>query len=96
MPIPPVLATFHTCLSTSRDQLKDLVKSDAGNLDLPTANLLPPFADNGKSYTATQCGEADARAPLKQYTASQGPNCDQDRNLNSKSTYSHDNVIFTD
>ncbi|RXH94896.1 hypothetical protein DVH24_024580 [Malus domestica] len=96
MPIPPVLATFHTCLSTSRDQLKDLVKSDAGNLDLPTANLLPPFTDNGKSYTATQCGEADARAPLKQYTASQGPNCDQDRNLNSKSTYSHDNVIFTD
>ncbi|KAM1141884.1 hypothetical protein ACFX2I_041798 [Malus domestica] len=40
MPIPPVLATFHTCLSTSRDQLKDLVKSDAGNLDLPTANLV--------------------------------------------------------
>ncbi|CAN6705518.1 unnamed protein product [Malus baccata var. baccata] len=96
MPIPPVLATFHTCLSTSRDQLKDLVKSDAGNLDLPTANLLPPFTDNGKSYTATQCGEADAHAPLKQYAASQGPNCDQDRNLNSKSTYSHDNVIFTD
>ncbi|KAF5731066.1 embryo yellow protein [Tripterygium wilfordii] len=41
MPIPPVLATFHTCLSTPRDQLKDLVKSDMGNqLDLPTANLV--------------------------------------------------------
>ncbi|KAI4332743.1 hypothetical protein L6164_017626 [Bauhinia variegata] len=37
MPIPPVLATFQTCLSTSRDQLKELVKSDAGNqLDLQT------------------------------------------------------------
>ncbi|EXC36303.1 hypothetical protein L484_001268 [Morus notabilis] len=41
MPIPPVLATFHTCLSTSRDELKELVKSDSGNqLDLPTANLV--------------------------------------------------------
>ncbi|PQQ04351.1 conserved oligomeric Golgi complex subunit 7 [Prunus yedoensis var. nudiflora] len=41
MPIPPVLATFHTCLSTPRDQLKDLLKSDSGNqLDLPTANLV--------------------------------------------------------
>ncbi|KAK9291846.1 hypothetical protein L1049_019796 [Liquidambar formosana] len=41
MPIPPILATFHTCLSTPRDQLKDLVKSDSGNqLDLPTANLV--------------------------------------------------------
>ena len=40
MPIPAVLATFHTCLSTPRDQLKDLVKSDAGNLDLPTAHLV--------------------------------------------------------
>ncbi|KAF2315772.1 hypothetical protein GH714_040341 [Hevea brasiliensis] len=41
MPIPPILATFHTCLSTPRDQLKHLVKSDAGNqLDLPTANLV--------------------------------------------------------
>ncbi|EEF51555.1 conserved hypothetical protein [Ricinus communis] len=41
MPIPPILATFHTCLSTPRDQLKYLVKSDAGNqLDLPTANLV--------------------------------------------------------
>ncbi|KAF4364898.1 hypothetical protein F8388_020612 [Cannabis sativa] len=42
MPIPPVLATFHTCLSTARDELKQLVKSDLGNhqLDLPTANLV--------------------------------------------------------
>lgn len=41
MPIPPVLATFHTCLSTPRDQLKDLVKSDSENrLDFPTANLV--------------------------------------------------------
>ncbi|KAG6402688.1 hypothetical protein SASPL_134892 [Salvia splendens] len=41
MPTPPVLATFQTCFSTPRDQLKDLVKSDSGNqLDLPTANLV--------------------------------------------------------
>ncbi|KAJ6933369.1 embryo yellow protein [Populus alba x Populus x berolinensis] len=41
MPIPPILATFHTCLSTPRDQLKQLVKSDSGNqLDLSTANLV--------------------------------------------------------
>ncbi|XP_028762015.1 conserved oligomeric Golgi complex subunit 7 [Neltuma alba] len=41
MPIPPVLATFQTCLSTSRDQLKELLKTDSGNpLDLPTANLI--------------------------------------------------------
>lgn len=40
MPIPPVLATFHTCLSTPRDQLKDLVKSDSDRLDFPTANLV--------------------------------------------------------
>ncbi|KAH9678405.1 Conserved oligomeric Golgi complex subunit 7 [Citrus sinensis] len=41
VPIPPALATFHTCLSTPRDQLKDLLKSDSGNqLDLPTANLV--------------------------------------------------------
>lgn len=41
MPIPPVLSTFHTCLSTPRDQLKDFIKSDSGNqLDLPTANLI--------------------------------------------------------
>eukprot|EP00268_Persea_americana_P061451 TRINITY_DN7768_c0_g1_i1.p1 TRINITY_DN7768_c0_g1~~TRINITY_DN7768_c0_g1_i1.p1 ORF type:complete len:841 (+),score=175.88 TRINITY_DN7768_c0_g1_i1:285-2807(+) len=41
MPIPSTMATFHTCLSTSRDQLRDLVKSDGGNqLDLPIANLV--------------------------------------------------------
>ncbi|XP_052186877.1 conserved oligomeric Golgi complex subunit 7 [Diospyros lotus] len=41
MSIPPVLATFHACLSTPRDQLKDLIKSDSGiQLDLPTANLV--------------------------------------------------------
>lgn len=41
MPIPPILSTFHTCLSTPRDQLKDLVKSDSGDqFDLPTANLV--------------------------------------------------------
>ncbi|XP_042000505.1 conserved oligomeric Golgi complex subunit 7-like [Salvia splendens] len=41
MPTPPVLATFHTCFSTPRDQLKDVVKSDSGNqLGLPTANLV--------------------------------------------------------
>ncbi|KAL8554270.1 hypothetical protein ACS0TY_002459 [Phlomoides rotata] len=41
MPIPPVLATFHSCFSTPTDELKDLVKSDSGNqLDLPTANLV--------------------------------------------------------
>ncbi|KAF8412995.1 hypothetical protein HHK36_000967 [Tetracentron sinense] len=41
MPIPPILATFHTCLSTHRDRLRDLVKSESGNqLDLPTAHLV--------------------------------------------------------
>ncbi|KAJ6415386.1 hypothetical protein OIU84_004225 [Salix udensis] len=41
MPVPPILTTFHTCLSTPRDQLKQLVKSDSGNqLDLSTANLV--------------------------------------------------------
>ncbi|KAI9160043.1 hypothetical protein LWI28_004534 [Acer negundo] len=41
VPIPPALATFHTCLSTPRDQLKEVLKSDSGNqLDLPTANLV--------------------------------------------------------
>lgn len=40
-PIPSVLSTFHACLSTGRDELKEFVKSDAGNhLDLPTANLV--------------------------------------------------------
>uniref|UniRef100_A0A2P2KE02 Conserved oligomeric Golgi complex subunit 7 n=1 Tax=Rhizophora mucronata TaxID=61149 RepID=A0A2P2KE02_RHIMU len=37
----PVLATFLTCFSTPRDQLKDLLTSDSGNqLDLPTATLV--------------------------------------------------------
>ncbi|XP_020519649.1 conserved oligomeric Golgi complex subunit 7 isoform X2 [Amborella trichopoda] len=41
MPVAPFLSTFHTCLLTQRDQLRDLVKSDGGNqLDLPTARLL--------------------------------------------------------
>ncbi|XP_027353668.1 conserved oligomeric Golgi complex subunit 7 isoform X2 [Abrus precatorius] len=41
MPIPPVLATFQSCLSTPRNQLKDLLKIDSANqLDLPTANLV--------------------------------------------------------
>ncbi|XP_030532928.1 conserved oligomeric Golgi complex subunit 7 isoform X2 [Rhodamnia argentea] len=41
MPVPAVLATFLTCFSTPRDQLKDLLKSDSANqLDLPTANLV--------------------------------------------------------
>ncbi|XP_060189876.1 conserved oligomeric Golgi complex subunit 7 [Lycium barbarum] len=41
MPIPTVLATFQTCFSTPKDQLKDLIKSDSGNqLDVPTANLV--------------------------------------------------------
>lgn len=41
MPIPPALATFHTCLSIAREQLHDLVKSDGGSqLDLPIAHLV--------------------------------------------------------
>ncbi|KAK8934338.1 hypothetical protein KSP39_PZI014828 [Platanthera zijinensis] len=42
MPIPPFLSTFHACVSTSRDALPALLKSDAGNhqLDLPTAQLV--------------------------------------------------------
>lgn len=41
MPIPPVLATFHTCFSAPTNELKDLVKSDSGGqLDLATANLV--------------------------------------------------------
>ncbi|XP_023753269.1 conserved oligomeric Golgi complex subunit 7 [Lactuca sativa] len=40
MPIPPILATFHTCLSTPRDQLKDVMKNDLESLDVPTANLV--------------------------------------------------------
>ncbi|KAL1222229.1 Conserved oligomeric Golgi complex subunit 7 [Cardamine amara subsp. amara] len=41
MPIPPILATFQTCLATPRDELKDVMKSEAGSeLDFPTANLV--------------------------------------------------------
>ena len=41
MPIPPFLATFHICVSNSREQLLQLIKSDGGNqLDLPTAHLV--------------------------------------------------------
>ncbi|XP_073271985.1 conserved oligomeric Golgi complex subunit 7 [Primulina huaijiensis] len=41
MPIPPVLATFHTCFSAPTNELKDLMKSDSGGqLDLATANLV--------------------------------------------------------
>ncbi|GAB2227797.1 hypothetical protein Droror1_Dr00009624 [Drosera rotundifolia] len=40
MPIPPALSTFQTCLSTPRDQLRDLLNSDGNELDLPTANLV--------------------------------------------------------
>ncbi|XP_057952618.1 conserved oligomeric Golgi complex subunit 7 [Malania oleifera] len=41
VPIPPILSTFHACLSTPRDQLKSLVKSDSGSqLDISTANLV--------------------------------------------------------
>ncbi|XP_021769234.1 conserved oligomeric Golgi complex subunit 7-like [Chenopodium quinoa] len=41
VPIPPTLATFQTCLSIPKDQLKDLIKSDSSTqLDLPTANLI--------------------------------------------------------
>ncbi|XP_058205143.1 conserved oligomeric Golgi complex subunit 7 [Rhododendron vialii] len=41
MPIPPILATFQTCLSTPREQLKDLLTTDSGNqIDVPTANLV--------------------------------------------------------
>ncbi|KAK7263977.1 hypothetical protein RJT34_31577 [Clitoria ternatea] len=41
MPIPRVLATFQSCLSTPKNQLKDRLKTDPGNqLDLPTANLV--------------------------------------------------------
>ncbi|KAJ4953366.1 hypothetical protein NE237_030198 [Protea cynaroides] len=41
MPIPQFLSTYHSCLSTPRDQLRDLLKSDAANqLDFPTAQLV--------------------------------------------------------
>ncbi|TKW23238.1 hypothetical protein SEVIR_4G279700v4 [Setaria viridis] len=41
MPIPPFLSTFHACVSTPRDQVRGLIKSDGGSqLDLPTAHLV--------------------------------------------------------
>ncbi|KAL9249752.1 Conserved oligomeric Golgi complex subunit 7-like protein [Drosera capensis] len=40
MPIPPALSNFQTCLSTPRDQLRDLVRSGGNELDLPSANLV--------------------------------------------------------
>lgn len=40
MPIPPILATYYTCLSTPKDQLRDIVKDPDNQLDLPTANLV--------------------------------------------------------
>ncbi|KAM0889953.1 hypothetical protein ACQ4PT_027356 [Festuca glaucescens] len=41
MPIPPFLSTFHACISTPRDQVHGLIKSDGGSqLDLPTAHLV--------------------------------------------------------
>ncbi|CAN6177178.1 unnamed protein product [Urochloa humidicola] len=41
MPIPPFLSTFHACVSTPRDQVRGLVKSDGGSqLDFPTAHLV--------------------------------------------------------
>ncbi|XP_062178459.1 conserved oligomeric Golgi complex subunit 7-like [Phragmites australis] len=41
MPIPPFLSTFHACVSTPRDQVRRLIKSDGGSqLDLPTAHLV--------------------------------------------------------
>ncbi|KAJ1260319.1 hypothetical protein BS78_10G223100 [Paspalum vaginatum] len=41
MPIPPFLSTFHICVSTPRDQVRNLIKSDGGGqLDLPTAHLV--------------------------------------------------------
>ncbi|KAJ4956216.1 hypothetical protein NE237_012999 [Protea cynaroides] len=41
MPIPQFLSTYHTCLSTPREKLRDLLRSDAANhLDLATAQLV--------------------------------------------------------
>ncbi|KAL9226723.1 hypothetical protein vseg_002501 [Gypsophila vaccaria] len=41
VPIPVVLSTFQACLSSPRDQLKDLIRSESmSELDLPTANLV--------------------------------------------------------
>ncbi|KAG1359311.1 putative conserved oligomeric Golgi complex subunit 7 [Cocos nucifera] len=45
MPIPPFWTTFHTCLSTPRDQIHDLLESNRGNhLDLPTIHSCAKFA----------------------------------------------------
>jgi conserved oligomeric Golgi complex subunit 7 len=41
MLIPPFLSTFHACVSSPRDQVRGMIKSDGGNqLDLPTAHLV--------------------------------------------------------
>ncbi|KAL4557165.1 hypothetical protein LXL04_035337 [Taraxacum kok-saghyz] len=40
MPIPPILGTFYTCLSTPREELKDVMKNDLESLHMPTANLV--------------------------------------------------------
>lgn len=41
MPIPLFLSTFHACVSTQRDQVRGMIKSDGGSqLDLPTAHLV--------------------------------------------------------
>jgi conserved oligomeric Golgi complex subunit 7 len=41
MLIPPFLSTFHACVSTPRDQVRGMIKSDGGSkLDLPTAHLV--------------------------------------------------------
>ncbi|KAK3131052.1 hypothetical protein QOZ80_6BG0501400 [Eleusine coracana subsp. coracana] len=41
MPIPPFLSTFHTCVSTPKDQVRGMIKLDGGSqLDLPTAHLV--------------------------------------------------------
>ncbi|KAJ3690975.1 hypothetical protein LUZ61_020139 [Rhynchospora tenuis] len=41
MPIPPFLSTYHTILSTPRDRVRDLIKSEDGaHLDQPTAHLV--------------------------------------------------------
>ena len=41
MSIPPVLSTFHACISAPGDQVRGLIKSDNGSgLDLPTAHLV--------------------------------------------------------
>lgn len=39
MQVPPILATFQTCLSTSKDKLPEIIKSDTG-MDMLTARLL--------------------------------------------------------